>query len=409
MKALSMAESTLSKKRYVPLSEAAKISGYTYEYIHRLCRIGKIPCLQMGEKMIVELDALLSETGTILLGGEHLGFIEIDEHSPYQPMSTAESFTPLVTPMAERNAPRSGHIAVVGETLRVNDRDKAGETNPPPRLEEKFPANALPFFSTMGKAGMRTGIHVAVTKEGVAPTPSSQTERNPIHIAVSTTNAGVVPKELTRSSSIKAVSVMPQALPSNFVPTLPMNTSAKPMPEVLSSSSLSTMSHDHDIAQYTSKLPVLVNPTSLMGRALLAVFAFGLLVLPTTLGVGNFLDETIKDFGGSLKSGARTSMAAVGIINPRKDVALFPFLEETSRLLSAPAAASPNTQNGIVVTLATGNEVTDQQVKDIIQKTFSSPVSVVPDAKDAKTGIIKPVFQKSGSANYIYVMVPFRN
>jgi hypothetical protein len=154
---------------------------------------------------------------------------------------------------------------------------------------------------------------------------------------------------------------------------------------------------------------MLIAPLSLTAKAFLGVFAAGLFVLPTVLGVGTFVNDTLIDFSGALRSGTHGAMAAVGLIDPKRDTALFPYLEETSRLLSATGAVGNTSgQQGVVVTPSTGNQGTDQTMKDAIQKSFSDPVEVVPDG-NGQSGLIRPVFQKSGSASYIYMMVPVRN
>lgn len=409
-----MAEPTLSKKRYIPLADAARISGYTREYIDRLCRIGKIPCRTMGEKMIVELDALLSQTGTILMGGEHLGFIEVDEHSSYPlltPVGTMSVAAPEAPIIAES---RFGHIAVVGETVHAEEEIEGREGfGGMKKNKEKFPSNALPFFSSVGKKAERAGIHIPISTMGSIFPPASEREKHTTHLPV-TPVVGGSSGETSRPSSVKGLSVMPQNLPTGFVSSIPVPPPTPPTPPSVSipETPLPTLpqSHDHDLDLYHSKLPELVQPSSLMGKMLLAMFVFGILVAPTTLGLGNILQGTFQDFGGALRSGARTTMAAVGLINPDRDTALFPYLLETSRLLSASGVSgNSSSQGGIVVTPSTGNAGADQQIKNTIQKTFSDPVQVIPDGKDGQSGIIRPVFQKNNSNGYLYMMVPVRN
>jgi hypothetical protein len=408
-----MAEPTLSKKRYIPIVEAAKVSGYTYEYIHRLCRIGKIPCRIMGDKMIVELDSLLSQTGTILLGSEHVGFIEVDEATTQYPLvaSTGETNIASVASSEKTDSVRSGRIAVVGDTFHEEEETEKNLSSTP-KQGERFPSNALPFFSSVGKSGAKSGFHIPVSKVGITVPPQA-VEKGITHLSIASDAQEAPAREVVQTTKLKHITVMPQSVPSDFVPTVPVATPvATPAPVTPSV----TPPHDvttpfpHDLDRYSSKLPMLLTPSSIFGKAILAVFAFGILVAPTALGIGAFLQGTIQDFGGALQSGARASMAAVGLIDPNKDSKLFPYLTETSRLLSA-SGATGNTQSasGVVVTPSTGVAATDQQIKDAIQKTFSDPVTVTPDGKDGQSGIIKPVFQKNNSSGYIYVMVPVRN
>jgi hypothetical protein len=407
-----MAEPTLSKKRYVPIAEGAKISGYTYEYIHRLCRIGKIPCRLMGEKTIVELDALLLQTGTILLGGEHLGFIEVDEHSPYPLIAPAGEASVPKPEAVEKTESRFGHIAVVGEMVHAEEEVSRGAQGSE-GVKEKFPSNALPFFSSVGKKVERSGFHIPISRVGATSLSTPVMGKSATHLSI-TKAEGEVGTVSPRASSVKGLSVMPHDVPAGFIPniSIPPVSPPPPVPKEVVEQVQHTMTlpHDHEIERYASKLPELAHPTSLMGKVLLAVFAFGILVAPTTLGLGNILQGTLQDFGGALRAGARTTMAAVGLIDPSRESALFPYLVETSRLLSASGASGNTaTQNGIVITPSTGNVTADQQIKDAVQKTFSDPVQVIPDGKDGQSGIIRPVFQKNNSGGYLYMMVPVRN
>lgn len=413
-----MADPTLSKKRYVPLAEAARISGYTHEYIDRLCRIGKIPCRLMGEKTIVELDALLSQTGTILLGGEHIGFIEIDDNSPYPLIAPAGEVNTTPSRVEEKSESRFGRIAVVGETIHAEDGDGVAQAMNIPiapvlagQSGEKFPSNALPFFSSVRKGEKSGGIHIAVSTGEVStltPLPPVKDHQS-IHLAISGSET-----EKPKISSLKGISVMPRGVPPGFIPAItpPLTSqSAVSTPAFVGGNTGSAPQHDHDLMGYSSKLPMLFQPAALARKALIAVFALGLFVAPSALGVGNALNDVLIDFGGALHSGARMTMAAVGLIDPRRDMAKFPNLEETSQLLSA-VGASANTQasnNGIVIVPSTGNQASDQAIKDAVQKTFSDPVQVIPDGKDGQSGMIRPVFQKNNSAGYIYMMVPVRN
>jgi hypothetical protein len=63
--------------RYVTLEVGAKISGYTKDYLERLCRLRKVNYLErnMGEH-VIELESLLKETQTILLSYEGLTFVD---------------------------------------------------------------------------------------------------------------------------------------------------------------------------------------------------------------------------------------------------------------------------------------------------------------------------------------------
>lgn len=64
------------EKKYVTLDVGSKISGYTKDYLDRLCRLNKIEHrLWVKGGFVVELDSLLRETHTLLLSDEEINFV----------------------------------------------------------------------------------------------------------------------------------------------------------------------------------------------------------------------------------------------------------------------------------------------------------------------------------------------
>lgn len=63
--------------RYVTLEVGSKLSGYTKEYLERLCAMNKVSFLLWNnEQHVIELSSLLKETHTILLSYEGLTFVD---------------------------------------------------------------------------------------------------------------------------------------------------------------------------------------------------------------------------------------------------------------------------------------------------------------------------------------------
>src|SRR3989344_4728760 len=76
-KTLSQLSDEAKEKRYVSLPTAAKISGYTTEYLERLCRLDKVECRVWNQgEFVIELASLLAETHAILLSYEDIHFVE---------------------------------------------------------------------------------------------------------------------------------------------------------------------------------------------------------------------------------------------------------------------------------------------------------------------------------------------
>lgn len=93
-KTLSQLSDEAKEKRYVSLPTAAKISGYTTDYLDRLCRLNKIECRTWNQgEFVIELASLLAETHAILLSYEDIHFVEksllVPETAPIAPAASS--------------------------------------------------------------------------------------------------------------------------------------------------------------------------------------------------------------------------------------------------------------------------------------------------------------------------------
>ena len=76
-KSLAQLSEEGKEKKYVTVEIGSKVSGYTQEYLERLCRLRKVEYLLRGDgSFAIELESLLNETHTILLSYEGITFIE---------------------------------------------------------------------------------------------------------------------------------------------------------------------------------------------------------------------------------------------------------------------------------------------------------------------------------------------
>lgn len=98
--------------KYVTLDVGSKLSGYTKEYLERLCSMRKVDYLLWNnEQHVIELKSLLNETHTILLSYEGLTFVDKaglsvppQEPTPFDASETDTDIpvgapTPLFTPI----------------------------------------------------------------------------------------------------------------------------------------------------------------------------------------------------------------------------------------------------------------------------------------------------------------------
>lgn len=91
-KTLGQLSAERNDKKYVTLETAAKLSGYTKDYLERLCRLGKIEYrVWNNDQYVPELESLLKETHTILVSFEGVQMVNKDEttEAPVVPPTAA--------------------------------------------------------------------------------------------------------------------------------------------------------------------------------------------------------------------------------------------------------------------------------------------------------------------------------
>ena len=68
------------EKKYVTLETGSKLSGYTQDYLERLCRLKKVDYrIWNNGQFVIELESLLQETQTILLSHDGIAFVDNGE------------------------------------------------------------------------------------------------------------------------------------------------------------------------------------------------------------------------------------------------------------------------------------------------------------------------------------------
>lgn len=69
-----------NEKKYVSLDTGSKLSGYTQDYLERLCRLKKVGYrIRTDGQFVIELESLLQETQTILLSHDGIAFVDKGE------------------------------------------------------------------------------------------------------------------------------------------------------------------------------------------------------------------------------------------------------------------------------------------------------------------------------------------
>jgi hypothetical protein len=122
------------QKRYVSLETASKITGYTAEYLKRLCDLYRLEYrLRPDGDYAVEVEALLRETQTILISYEGIPFLEteilLDPHPkvevPVPDIVTSAGETNM-PPEEEAGASGMGNGVAEGMTMRPTEESRAG-------------------------------------------------------------------------------------------------------------------------------------------------------------------------------------------------------------------------------------------------------------------------------------------
>ena len=79
-KSLAQLSAEQNETQYVSIEVGSKISGYTKDYLERLCRLNKVKFkLWNNGQHVIEVESLLQETHTILLSYEGISFVDKNE------------------------------------------------------------------------------------------------------------------------------------------------------------------------------------------------------------------------------------------------------------------------------------------------------------------------------------------
>ncbi|OGZ05421.1 MAG: hypothetical protein A2942_03635 [Candidatus Lloydbacteria bacterium RIFCSPLOWO2_01_FULL_50_20] len=199
------------EKRYVTLDVGSKISGYTKDYLDRLCRLNKIEHRSwIKGGFVVELDSLLRETHTLLISDEEINFIDKRE---------------LTGPREETVTPSSSAQTVPQQNSRLPAQSAVEAAQPAAQSEKE----SLPSISraTIEIPLQRTPIRPAGSPASI---PTSVPVSTPFASSFARTSpAQALPQESPTPPAVKDVEISapvspaaPSQVPSPvFTPSLP--------------------------------------------------------------------------------------------------------------------------------------------------------------------------------------------
>jgi hypothetical protein len=199
-KTLSQLSSEAREKRYVTLDVGAKVSGYTKDYLERLCRLNKVEYrLWNNGQFVIEIDSLLRETHTILLSYEDVTFVEKSEIVDSVEQSVAE----VLLSVAQADVlPRSASEANSEASRIFSQKNIEGITQ------------SMPSFGAANRAGGRDVDVEAFSFVGHAvvsdPLHRDTQEEKNIHIPISVDAAGLEKSAPTQMNPVIAISEVPR-------------------------------------------------------------------------------------------------------------------------------------------------------------------------------------------------------
>lgn len=203
-KTLSQLSDEAKEKRYVSLPTAAKISGYTTDYLERLCRLNKIECRTWNQgEFVIELTSLLAETHAILLSYEDVHFVEKSLLVP-ETASAPSSVAPSLTVARSQELKPDGGTE---EGKASAEKRRAGMTQSVPSFRE---ANNVPLtgennsiFSVIGNVVVSNGATEEKKKTSDAVLLQTNAAKNgdPKNIVKSTPKVAETPADPPRAAT----------------------------------------------------------------------------------------------------------------------------------------------------------------------------------------------------------------
>lgn len=173
--AQTLAQLSLENKeaKYITIEMGSKISGYTKEYLERLCRLNKVIYrIWNNGAFVIELESLLKETHTILLSYEGITFVDKSELS-----DPTEVIVPRILISGQGDIIKAGSKTESITEVKIEDENSygVGSAQPLPRFGgSTFGSKSLAF---VGRAVVSDPEHPG---QDIAPkmsTPHAFVER----------------------------------------------------------------------------------------------------------------------------------------------------------------------------------------------------------------------------------------
>ena len=210
-KSLAQLSEEGKEKKYVTIEVGSKVSGYTKDYLERLCRLNKVEYRLRGNgAYAIELESLLRETHTILLSYEGVTFVEKSD------------LTNPIEPKTEKDVTSSALKQMATTVALPEFTDEVTIDNEAVTPERGF-AQAIPRFGDMNRLSQQSYVGNPfsfvgrpVVSDGETPDVAS---KESVHIPIAPT------KEVTVALSQEAASTrIPAAPDKDPLPSHPLAT-----------------------------------------------------------------------------------------------------------------------------------------------------------------------------------------
>jgi hypothetical protein len=169
------------EKQYVTIEVGSKISGYTKDYLERLCRLNKVEYrIWNNGQFVIELESLLNETHTILLSYEGVTFVEKKELTDPIPQIVGNILSSALSSIGERPAP----AVAIPHAFSQDTGDGGPEVVP--RFGEahdaQVPENSPASFSYIGRSVVSDLSKKDVVPDEVRTPVSPSPEQKPTQL-----------------------------------------------------------------------------------------------------------------------------------------------------------------------------------------------------------------------------------
>lgn len=150
-KSLAQLSEEGKETKYVTLDTGAKISGYTKDYLERLCLLNKVEYrLWSNGNFVIELDSLLRETQAILLSYEGLTFVDKNELTDPVPQVVGNILSSVLS--------NASPAPVVPLSFEDSPAFKSGIAQSVPTFGKTISEHATPV-SFIGRAVVSDALH----------------------------------------------------------------------------------------------------------------------------------------------------------------------------------------------------------------------------------------------------------